>query len=167
MLGMSDSKDPLDTVSYTYSTNAAQTKYQVLGYLESADSLAYSPLPQVYAEPASYSGRTVVTKGQTLGIIMESSTQLPLQSKLAANSSFDTASGITSSGYTAQFTNAKKFASTSGTPLISTLTAYQPKSLLVYDTDLVGYWDFNDTYSSGGQLYVRDLTTNGNDGLLR
>ena len=72
VINMSETKDPLDNTYYTYSTNANQDKYQVLGYLENADSLVFSPpyqggagggiITSVYAEPASYINRTIVTE---------------------------------------------------------------------------------------------------------
>jgi hypothetical protein len=61
---MSEAKDALDGVYYTYATDASLTKYQVLSFLESADTLTFnSSITQTtYADANDYSKRYPVTK---------------------------------------------------------------------------------------------------------
>jgi hypothetical protein len=140
---MSDSRDPLDSTPYTYSVNVTQNKYQVLGFLENADSLTFSSpygggilaqiqnqilpdvswipafagmtnivVPTVYANPASYSGRTIVTKGNALGILLSSGTLIPLQTNYNASSFTGVDVVNTNSGYIAQLSNTDSISGT-------------------------------------------------------
>jgi hypothetical protein len=90
-------KDPLDTsIYYTYSTNVSQSKFQILGFLEDWSNSILSFLPrlsgegwgesQVNADPSSYSWRYVVTKGDSIWILLDNNTKIPAQSKFVSGS---------------------------------------------------------------------------------
>jgi uncharacterized protein (TIGR02145 family) len=106
-------KDPLDaTTYYTYSTNVAQNKFQILGFLEdwSNSSISMSPgffikpgLELAEADPSSYSWRYVITKWDQLWILLDASTKVPLQT---LNWSIDVV--LTNWNYIAQFTSKEK-----------------------------------------------------------
>lgn len=73
MIGMGGkSQDPLDNQYYTYSTNLAQSKYQILGLLEDSGnpSLALSNIPGIDTAYAAYDTRYPLTKGANLGILL-------------------------------------------------------------------------------------------------
>jgi len=167
-ISMSDAKDPIDWVYYTYSIDINQNKYQILWYLENVDSITYnSIIDQAYAEPTTYANRFPITKGWKLWIILDSTTLIPAQSKIWAGNSFDTASGTTSSWFTAQFTNTEKLVSTGWiTPLLAAMTVYQPKTLSQYDPSLVGYWDMETTINSGWVKVLKDLSQYSNNWIL-
>jgi hypothetical protein len=98
-------KDSLDTSTYyTYSTNAAQNKFQILWFLEDWSSSALSLIPfkwnEANADPSSYSGRYVITKWDQLWIMLQSWSLVPAQ---IANVSVDVV--LSTSSYVAQFTN--------------------------------------------------------------
>ncbi|MDD2909249.1 MAG: FISUMP domain-containing protein [Candidatus Gracilibacteria bacterium] len=109
-------KDPLDTTTYyTYSTNLTQNKFQILGFLEDGTNISLSLSPDftksglglIYAEPSSYSGRYIITKGDNIGILLDSSTWIPSQT---LKSSIDV---ITTTGtYIAQYSNKEKLTGT-------------------------------------------------------
>ncbi len=164
MISMSDSKDPLDSIYYTYSVNASQNKYQVLWFLESSDSIAYNSSPfidSVYAEPASYSGRTVFTKWNALGILLFSGTLLPAQ---VVQQNIDTAG--TSTGYITYFETKDSTASLTGNLLFSNIynrrkDLLTDKTLAASDPTLVGYWDME---TLTGTL-LKDFSNYHNDGI--
>jgi prepilin-type N-terminal cleavage/methylation domain-containing protein len=66
------SQDPLDNQYYTYSTNLAQSKYQILGLLEDSGnpSLALGTIPGIDTAYAAYDTRYPLTKGANLGILL-------------------------------------------------------------------------------------------------
>ncbi|EKE27782.1 MAG: major-like protein ous protein, partial [uncultured bacterium (gcode 4)] len=84
-------KDPLDQTHYTYSVNTSQSKFQLLGFLEDWSNVALSYAPhgisafagmtegEVNADPSSYSGRYVLTKGDQLWVILNSWSMVPAQ----------------------------------------------------------------------------------------
>jgi prepilin-type N-terminal cleavage/methylation domain-containing protein len=163
-LWMSEAKDALDGVYYTYASDANLTKYQVLWFLESADTLTLNTniAQSAYADANDYSKRYPVTKGKTLGIILKSDTKVPIQQIPTPPTTLDTSSGTTSSGYTVQLTNTDVVTMSWGSTLISPMAVYQPKTLSSLDSSLVGYWDMETM--SGWKLY--DLSGHGNDGAM-
>ena len=101
-------KDPLDTSTYyTYSTNQAQSKFQILGFLEDGSNSALSLVPFAWntasADPSSYSWRYLITRWDQLWILLNSTTLVPAQT---LNVSIDVV--LTTWSYVAQFTNKDK-----------------------------------------------------------
>ncbi|EKE27925.1 MAG: hypothetical protein ACD_3C00126G0001 [uncultured bacterium (gcode 4)] len=76
-------KDPLDGTYYTYATNSAQDKFELLGFLENSSSLWYDMNPLngfiAYADPTSYSWRYVITKWAQIWILLMSWSMIPAQ----------------------------------------------------------------------------------------
>ncbi len=96
-IALSNAKDPLDGVYYTYATNVDLTKYQLLWFLENSDSLTYfsynkkltlpefSIIPSAHAEPATYANRFIVSKWNQLGVFLNPVTFLPIQTNYNAS----------------------------------------------------------------------------------
>jgi len=78
-------QDPLDSQYYTYSTNLARTKYQVLALLENSSTLAYPGTETAYA--ATYDVRTPMVRGATLGVLVGTGASLnqPIQETYSAS----------------------------------------------------------------------------------
>ncbi len=101
-------KDPLDPSIYTtYSTNALQTKMQLMAFLEDGSKVTgyNSVVGEAFAAgAASYASRGPTTKGDTLGILIGTGVNMnqPVQELLTT-----TFTGVdvvnTSTGYTAVF----------------------------------------------------------------
>ena len=74
-------QDPLDSTYYTYTTNALQTKIQLLAYLEDGGtiSLDYLHPLSAYADPSDYSKRFALVMGHSLGVLVSSGTLVPIQ----------------------------------------------------------------------------------------
>ncbi|EKE27875.1 MAG: hypothetical protein ACD_3C00141G0002 [uncultured bacterium (gcode 4)] len=75
-------KDPLDTSTYyTYSTDSAQTKFQLLGFLEDGNNATVSlnPIWGWDANALDYKNRFIVTRGDALGILLQSWSMIPVQ----------------------------------------------------------------------------------------
>ncbi|EKE27873.1 MAG: hypothetical protein ACD_3C00142G0029 [uncultured bacterium (gcode 4)] len=77
-------KDPLDkTTYYTYSINKKQNRFQILWFLEDWNNAAisYSPFhkDEANADPSSYSGRFVYSKGDPVWIFLDWTTKVPVQ----------------------------------------------------------------------------------------
>ncbi|EKE27240.1 MAG: hypothetical protein ACD_3C00236G0002 [uncultured bacterium (gcode 4)] len=84
-------KDPLDQTYYTYATNASQSRFQLLWFLEDWSNVVLSYMPHeipafagmtegwVYADPSSYSGRYVFTKWDQLWVLLSSWSLTPIQ----------------------------------------------------------------------------------------
>ena len=71
--------DPLDGQPFTYSVNASLNSEEVMGWLESQSSSAYqAPRITQTAYAANYASRYPFTKGNQLGILVDS-TNNPLQ----------------------------------------------------------------------------------------
>ena len=95
--------DPLDSGTYyTYTTNALQTKMQLLAYLEDGTMLSLNTLNpiQAYADSSDYSKRFPLLAGYSLGILVQSGTLVPIQ---ATGTGIDVAT--TSTGYVAYLAN--------------------------------------------------------------
>jgi prepilin-type N-terminal cleavage/methylation domain-containing protein len=92
MIGMGGkNQDPLDNQYYTYTTNLAQSKYQILGLLEDSGnpSLALNEIPGVEtAYAAAYTTRYPLSKWASLGILIGTGTTLnqPIQESYNAGS---------------------------------------------------------------------------------
>jgi len=72
-----DAKDPTDDTFYTYSTNAAKTKFQLMALLENEDYVSKNLLnSQTYAD---YSNRYIYLKGQKVWILTNPVTHIPIQ----------------------------------------------------------------------------------------
>ena len=171
MLSVSDAKDPLDKVPYTYSVSASLNKYQILWFLENSDSLSMLPIEgnslvsQAYADPSTYAGRTIATKWSSLWILLASGTLVPAQ---VAGQNIDVVT--TNSWYVAAFWNTSTDQIT-GTwwtlkKLDATFTlASQNKASTnlsdIKNGSLIGYWDMS-TDAADGRL--KDLSGNANDG---
>ena len=67
-------KDPLDKVNYTYSTNAARNKHQVLAFLENSNSISISLTPDTTTNAISYTSRYPYSKWDAMWIILSWST---------------------------------------------------------------------------------------------
>ncbi len=147
---MSEAKDPLDGVYYTIWVDINQKKYQILWFLENADSLGYSPVDQAYAEPATYSGRTLMTKGNQLGVLLQANNLLPVQ----VNYDIGSFTGIdimsTNSGYVYQF---DKNIQTTGT---GSDLSYAWLTYWVSSNGLVGYWPMDEWT---GAIITKDVAS--------
>jgi hypothetical protein len=135
-------KDPLDTSTYyTYATNAAQSKFQILWFLEDWSNSALSIMPflwnQANADPSSYSWRYIITKWDAIGIILNSSSLLPIQTSWTW---VDVV--LASLSYTAQFTN-KDSVSWSWSKLVIIKQTYNASSVQRRDNSLAAYWDMD------------------------
>lgn len=107
-----EAKDPSDDTYYTYITDANSQYYQVLGFMEDQSAIAFhSPISFAYASaPASYSKRYIYTKGDKLGVLLQSGTLVPVQE---AKQDIDVTK--TNTGYVAVFTNDTSNGRVSGT----------------------------------------------------
>jgi type II secretory pathway pseudopilin PulG len=155
-------KDPLDNSTYyTYSVNAAQNKFQILGFLEDGSSTALSYIPSLSgegwwegranADPSSYSGRYVITKWDMLGILLQSWSLVPMQNTnatidLVKTNSWNTFKAI----FANESTNANIASSWSSilSNMINTNSdLVKDKSLVWMDESLVWYWDMESVCS--------------------
>ena len=102
-LDLSEIKDPKDGSCYTYTTDSKLGSYQVLGFKESTTSFA--PIQTTFAD----NSKTPFTKGDLLGILIDSTTQSPIE-KIYPNSQIDIVQ--TSSGLTAIFSDNKQLTGT-------------------------------------------------------
>jgi len=163
MISMSDAKDPLDGIYYTYVINANQNKYQVLWFLESWDSITYNPSPlidTVYAEPTSYSGRTIITKWQPLGVLLNSGSLLPIQTSYNISSFTGIDISTTSTWYTTVLDNTSSGKITwTWTVLITTNSIASCKRLKETWSKKDGIYTINPDGTSI-QVYC-DMTTDG------
>ena len=66
--------DPLDQVNYTYSTNAARNKHQVLAFLENSNSISINLIPDTTTNAISYTSRYPYSKWDAMWIILSWST---------------------------------------------------------------------------------------------
>ncbi|EKE27540.1 MAG: hypothetical protein ACD_3C00195G0004 [uncultured bacterium (gcode 4)] len=145
-------KDPLDSSTYyTYSVNAGQSKFQLLGFLEDWNSSALSlkddslkliannfkPLADVFADPNSYSGRYVYTKWDILGVLLDGITKVPVQAKKSASFTWVDIVNATWS-YAMQFDN-KIMSSWTWSSLTYWYLTYKQK-----ESWLVWYWNFDE-----------------------
>jgi hypothetical protein len=170
-------KDPLDNSTYyTYSINANNSKFQILGFLEdwSNVSLSMNPgflskpgLEWANADPASYSWRYVITKWDQLGILLNSTTLVPIQS---ANNPVDLAKAQASATYKAIFGNENSWnnmtaswASVFSSIYNKNTDLINNKTLASMDDSLVGYWDMETLTTDWSKL--KDLSKYGNDGI--
>ncbi|MFA6090368.1 MAG: LamG domain-containing protein, partial [Candidatus Gracilibacteria bacterium] len=157
-LSQNGTLDPLDSTIYTtYSTNATQTKMQLMSFLEDSNNVTSfnsSFITEANASVTSdYSKRFPITLGDTLGILLSNGTgslNQPVQ---------ETGTGVdlytTTGSYVLQFDSKAKVSGT-GTILTYGYLTYYPKN------GLTGYWDMS-TLIADGKL--KDLSGNGNDGI--
>ncbi|MDD2916519.1 MAG: type II secretion system protein [Candidatus Gracilibacteria bacterium] len=113
VIKMSTTQDPLDKKYYTYVTNGANTRYQVLALMEDASTTAFVPLSSegerrgmrdgnilggdkenIFIDTAfaGYETRTPAMKGYALGVLLASSGSLlnqPIQELISGNTSLD------------------------------------------------------------------------------
>lgn len=164
-LSLGATKDPSDATIYTtYSTNANQTKMQVMVFLEESSSIV-SFVPSLITEAhasvtSDYSKRFPTTMGDSLGILLGNSGSTLNQPVQESGTGVDVVN--TSTGYVAVFSNTDTL-SWSGTKLVAMKSSMtSPSSLPTRDTSLVGYWDMETTVWSG---LLADLSGNGNNGM--
>ena len=74
-LRVSEIQDPVDETFYTYSTNADNTKFQLVGFLENSQTVNNFLQNNIFAD---YSHRTIYTVGQNVWIILND-TNTPIQ----------------------------------------------------------------------------------------
>ncbi|EKE27452.1 MAG: hypothetical protein ACD_3C00205G0005 [uncultured bacterium (gcode 4)] len=83
MIKMSGWKDPLDWSYYTYSVNSERTKFEILQFLENPNNIAFNLNPfekeKANADASSYSGRTILTKWDSIWILLGSWNLVPIQ----------------------------------------------------------------------------------------
>ena len=74
-------KDPLDKAYYTYSTNTAWNKYQILAFLENKNSVAINFLSNHETKAIEYVNRYPYSKWNTMWILVYNSwsTSIPIQ----------------------------------------------------------------------------------------
>ncbi|EKE29468.1 MAG: hypothetical protein ACD_2C00170G0001 [uncultured bacterium (gcode 4)] len=164
-------KDPLDwNTYYTYSTNAAQSKFQLLWFLEDWSNSALSIVPFAWnrasAEPTSYSGRYVFTRGDMLGILLDGTTKVPVQ---ARNENIDLMLTNASTDYSAVFESENSFAA-SWTWLINDIISRRTDlisdpNIASIDESLIGYWDMGTMTASWSQIVLKDLSWKWNNGI--
>lgn len=156
-------QDPLDGKFYTYSTNIAGNKYQLLGLLENSDSPAVSLNGELFgvetAHAGAYDMRIPLSKGSSMGILVGTGANAnqPIQEQVTGNLDILT----TTTSYTAVFSNKTTLTGT-GMRLAGLKASFSQKNELpVADSSLVGYWDM-ETLMSDGKL--ADLSGNGRTG---
>ncbi len=158
-LSAGTSRDPLDpSIFTTYTVNAIQTKMQLMAFLEDGSKVTamLNPLSGMYqahaATSTSYATRTPMTKGDSIGILIGTGSNLnqPVQELLNA-----TFTGIdivwTSTDYTMYMNKTQQF---SGTGVVL-------KAAIAGD-GLVGYWSFDE----GVGTVAYDRSGNENTGTL-
>ncbi|MDD4151131.1 MAG: prepilin-type N-terminal cleavage/methylation domain-containing protein [Candidatus Gracilibacteria bacterium] len=142
-------KDPSTNNYYTYSISGNGNYYQIGADLENA--ISYNNFANTaYAEQ---------TKAYVKG---NYSFDPSLPSLITITGSVNTNSGI--------FDPNVCFVIDGGTNLVSsssgTCTSKYKMNLKDYDSSLVGYWDMETYYQSGGLYYLKDLSLNNNDGVF-
>ncbi|EKE27346.1 MAG: hypothetical protein ACD_3C00223G0023 [uncultured bacterium (gcode 4)] len=161
-------KDPLDKeVYYTYSTNSNRARYQILWFLEDGNnqSLSYSPdlirnsLKEANADPSSYSWRYSIMKWDSVWILLNSTTMVPVQT---ANANIDLVTTNSGSSYKVVFTKEPAVIAT-GTWIFSNMLVRSPelmqdKSLASMDNSLVAYWDMETLVTSWALMVLKDLS---------
>ncbi len=77
--------DPLDKVRYTYSTNKAKTKYELMAFLENENSLSYDFFPFAKVSATDYTNRYPFIKWDWMWIILYKSwsTYTPIQDAMS------------------------------------------------------------------------------------
>ncbi len=95
-------KDPLDADTYyTYTTNSAQSKFQILWFLEDWSNTALSLKPfssnRANADPSTYSGRYILTRWDALWVILNNVTRVPVNATPSSYSTWIELKNYTSS----------------------------------------------------------------------
>jgi general secretion pathway protein G len=141
-------KDPLDTSTYyTYSTNATQSKFQMLWFLEDWSNSALTFVPKTFA--ADYSKRFAFIKWDGIGILLSSWTLEPVENQLTPTFTWVDITS-TSTPYILKY---DKNNSVSGTGVIL-------KAWVISAKWMIWYWDMETLTSSGN---LKDISGNGND----
>ncbi len=152
-------KDPLDPSIYTtYSVNAAQVRMQLMAFLENGNGIsafidAIPGTPSAYAGASSYSIRSPLDKGDSVGILLGTGTNLyqSVQELYVANS-FTGVDIMNSTGtYTLYMSKSQQYSGT-GTALRAGITG----------GGLIGYWNFDE----GAGMTTYDKSGNGYHGTL-
>lgn len=165
-MGLSDSfLDPIDGRYYTFTTNAAQNKYQILSLLESSSMVAVMPgVPTAYAAGA-YDVRTPIMRGDSLGILLGTGASLnqPIQEQYSG--SFTGVDVVSTPNMYAAWLGNKDVITGTGSALftgisIRNVDLLTDKTLAATDASLVGWWDME---TLTGTL-LRDLSGKGNHG---
>ena len=73
-------KDPKDDKYFTYYLSQDRSNFQLLAFMEEPESIAYSPFSQAHA--VDYSDRFIKTLGSGLGVLTQTSTNIPAQEVL-------------------------------------------------------------------------------------
>lgn len=153
-------KDPLDKITYyTYSSNKSQSKFQLLWFLEDRSNLALSFAPWIWnptnADSSSFSWRYAIVRWDELGIILSSSSSIPVQMPWVLSwTTIDVAT--TNTEYKVHFNNTDSI-TWSWSKLII-LKGLEDASYK-YDTSLVWYWDMETIISD---WYLADISWNWN-----
>ncbi|MDD4151477.1 MAG: type II secretion system protein, partial [Candidatus Gracilibacteria bacterium] len=163
-----DGIDPKDKTYYTYSTNGAKTKYQLLALLENNPNLAYNEntiektklLNQTYAR-IDYTRRFPYTVGQKVGIFFTGTTNQPYQETLGTQTGTLALSGITTQ-MKVMFSNAR--ATSSGTIIatgssLPAIVATETQSVATSSNQTPA------TYSCSGTLVTANATITNNTNL--
>jgi len=141
--------DPVDQTKYIYSTSAWKTKFQLMAYTENSNLISF--LPQSYA--IDYSERGLAFQWDELGVVLNNDNSLP-------TINVETASGT--SNFKVLFDKTTK-TEWSGNLLFSQIynmrdDLINKKELASLDSSLVGYWDMETTFQSGGLTMLKDLS---------
>ncbi|MBP8016691.1 prepilin-type N-terminal cleavage/methylation domain-containing protein [Candidatus Gracilibacteria bacterium] len=149
--------DPLTKSNYIYSTISNGKYYQLYSELE--NTISYKNKLQII--PVSYAD-----SNSKIPVIKGNYTLDPsLPSLLITDStkSIATSSGIFDPNICFVLNNSTtNYISSS----VGTCTPKKNLSLKDYDSSLVGYWDMETTFNSGGIDYLKDFSGNGNNGWI-
>ncbi|MDD4151365.1 MAG: type II secretion system protein, partial [Candidatus Gracilibacteria bacterium] len=159
-----DAKDPKDNTYYTYSTNGAKTKYQLLALLENnpialnTKNIENNLIKETYAQ-IDYTTRFPYTVGQKVGIFFTGTTNQPYQESLATQTGTLALSGITTQ-MRVMFSNAP--ATSSG---YVDATGSSLPAIVVTETQSVATSQTSATYSCTGTLITANATITNTSGL--
>ena len=146
-------KDPLDGSFYTYSTNPAKNKYQLLGYFENQWNVSMSN--NTYAD-VSY--RYIKVSGDELGIILDNNTNIPSQD---SNTNIDIVH--TNTQYNGIVTNDDYLFSWTWDTLFTKIYNWNTEllnndTLIPLDSSLMLYFDMETTVNDGWLIKLLDLS---------
>jgi len=150
-------KDPLDKEYYTYSTNANQTKYELLWFLENGKQTSYVKDFVNQANASDLTNRFITTNWSDIWILLNSTTNEPIQKSW---SWIDVVN--TNNNYKLIVSNTE---SVSWTWWVLFWKIYNSREDLInnkiiasLDSSLVWYWDMESTILSWSTLMLKDLS---------
>ncbi len=154
-------KDPKDQEYFTYYLSADRKKYQLLWFLEDVTNQVAGVFDTAYA--ADYSIRYPVTTWKKLWVLMDTSTNIPIQVVGSIVSAWFLDIVTTTNTYTAQFSD-KSSVSWTGSQIITWYSTIL-KKYHELDSALIDFFDMETTVMTWGIDLIKDFSSYHSDAL--